>query len=133
MMDILELFKEQRTMELNYEKTKAHPDPTPMTLDLTTTPTCFEKVKVTLSGMQGSTGIPLSYVIRTYLQKPYNDLNDLPWGYPTRNGPVYSNIDKELIMQAPILGDKADRSKPDQTLEIKGTFHPAFSTDMKKV
>ena len=62
--DYLDLVKEQRKIEREYAKTKASPEPKPLTLDLATAPTCFEKVNTLLSSLQGSTGTILRYVIR---------------------------------------------------------------------
>ena len=50
----LDLIKDQRKIELEYAKTKNNPDPKPMNLDLMTTPTCFEQVKVILGFLRGS-------------------------------------------------------------------------------
>ena len=59
----LDLIKDQRKIKLEYSKTKDNPDPKPLMLDLMSAPACFEKVKVILGSLRGSSGTLLQYVI----------------------------------------------------------------------
>ena len=125
----LKNIRDQQTMELKYKKTKDNPDPKTMTLDLSTAPACFEKMKVILSAMWGATGIPLHCVILTDLRPPAHG-SDQAWSMLSSR---YMTIDTKLIAWDPILGDRANLHHQDSILELKGPFHATFSTDMKKV
>ena len=127
--DHLDLVKDQRKIEFAYAKTKDNPDSKPLTLDLMTTPTCFEKVKTLLSSLQGSSGTLLQHVIQ-------EDIRALERGRKFLFGMLrmpHTTIDLELIIRAPILADGADLSKLEKDLEQEGPSTPPFSIDMKTV
>ena len=99
-----------------------------MSLDVHSAPTCFDKVLIILNSMRGCTGIHLTYVICLHLI-PKN------WKLERRFAEVrsrFGSIDKELVVQAPIITNNA-AGRTDKQLKEGGPFTSAFSTDMKKV
>jgi hypothetical protein len=128
--DNIESIIDQREMEEDYLSSK---DPGPtipvMSLDVQSAPTCFDKVRIALSAMRGSTGIPLHYVIRLLLIPP-NPKENAPFGDPDS---PFGSIDEELVVMAPILSWEYKLNNTEEELEEKGPFTSAFTTDMKKV
>ena len=118
-------------MEEDYLASKdPGPEIKPMSLDVQSAPTCFDKIRVILSAMRGCTGIPLSYVIRLRLS-PQRLVDEDPFG--NANSP-FGSIDEELVVRAPILQWEGVRlQKTEDELEEEGPFTSAFATDMKKV
>ena len=96
----IEAITDQKTMEEDYLSSKdPGPKIKPMSLDVHSAPTCFDKIRVILSAMRGCTGIPLSYVIRLRLS-PQRSVDEEPLG--NANSP-FGSIDEELVVRAPIL------------------------------
>ena len=118
-------------MEEDYLSSKdPGPKLKPMSLDVHSAPTCFDKVRIILAAMRGCTGIPLTYVIRLRLI-PDAYFNESQFGQPDS---PFGSIDEELVVRAPIIVCENTRSnKTDEELEDEGPFTSAFSTDMKKV
>jgi hypothetical protein len=87
-------------MEEDYLSTKdPGPELKPMSLDMHSAPTCFDKVRVILATMQGCTGIPLTYVICLRL-KPLHWMDKSCFGQPKSK---FGLINKELVFRAPII------------------------------
>jgi hypothetical protein len=127
----IEALADQKLMEEEYLSSKdSGPELKPMSLDVHSAPTCFDKVRVILTSMQGCTGIPLTYVICLCL---IPDL-DLPESQFGQTEIPFRSIDEELVVRAPIimLGG-ARNGKSEEELKEDGPFTSAFSTDMKKV
>jgi hypothetical protein len=121
--------QDQKKIEDDYLSNKdPGPDLKPMSLDVHSAPAAFEKVRIILAAMRGSTGIPLTYVIRLRLVP--EDPDDEP-RFGLRASP-FGSIDEELVVRAPIIVHRANGSM-DESLEEDGLFTPAFSSDMKKV
>ena len=118
-------------MEEDYLSSKdPGPEIKPMSLDVQSAPTCFDKIRVILSAMRGCTGIPLSYVIRLRLS-PRHPTEEAPFGDPDS---PFGSIDEELVVRAPILQWEGNRlHTTEEELEEKGPFTSAFTTDMKKL
>jgi hypothetical protein len=99
-----------------------------MSIDVHSEPACFDKVWIILNSMWGSTGIPLTYVIRLNLLVK-DEKRDLRFG---KTGSAYGSIDEEMVARAPIIVHNCGNRTPEE-LEESGPFTSAFSTDMKKV
>ena len=71
--DNLTSVEDQKRKEDEYNQ---RPELKPMSIDVHSAPTCFDKVRIILNSMWGSTSIPLTYVIRLYLlvKDKYTDL-----------------------------------------------------------
>ena len=104
------------------------PDLKPMSIDVHSAPACFDKVWIILNSIQGSTGIPLTYVIRINLV-PKDWKRDLRFG---KTGSAYGSIDEETVARAPIIVHNCGDRTPEE-LEESRPFTNAFSTDTKKV
>jgi hypothetical protein len=127
----LEAVADQKLMEEDYLSSKdSGPELKPMSLDVHSAPTCFDKVRVILAAMRGCTGIPLTYVIRLRLM-PFSDLIENQFGQPES---PFGSIDEELVVRAPIIVlGSTKNGKSDEELEEDGPFTSAFLTDMEKV
>ena len=121
--------KDQKREEDEYQSTKdPRPKLTPMSINVHSAPTCFDKVRVILGAMRGCTSIHLTYVI-PFSIKELDEDKDPRFGQT--NSP-YGSIDKEMVARAPINTHNLGNRTADK-LELSGTFTSAFSTDMKKV
>jgi hypothetical protein len=118
-------------MEEDYLSSKdPGPELKPMSLDVHSAPTCFDKVRIILAAMRGCTGIPLTYVIRLRLI-PDGYFNESQFGQPDS---PFGSIDEELVVRAPIVvRENARNGKTEEELEDEGPYTSPFSTDMKKV
>jgi hypothetical protein len=121
--------EDQQRIEDDYLSSKAPgPELKPMSLDVHSVPTCFDKVRIILNAMRGCTGIPLTYVIRLHLI-PKSWKREFCFG---RVGSKFGSIDEELVVRAPIIVHIAS-DRTDEQLEVDRPFTSTFSTDMKKV
>ncbi len=127
----IEAVANQKIMEEDYLASKdPGPKIKPMSLDVQSAPTCFDKIRVILSAMRGCTGIPLSYVIRLRFS-PQRLVDEAPFGNVDSH---FGSINEELVVRAPILQWEGVRlHKTKDELEEEGPFTSAFATDMKKV
>jgi hypothetical protein len=100
----------------------------PMSINVHSAPTCFDKVLIILNAMLGCTGIPLTYVICLSIEEKYKTKDPR---FDQTNSP-YGSIDKEMVARAPIVAHNSAKRTPEQ-LKEDGPFTSAFSTDTKKV
>jgi hypothetical protein len=99
-----------------------------MSFDVHSAPACFDKVWIILNSMRGSTGIPLTYVIRLNLLAK-DRKRDLRFG---QTGSAYGSINKGMVARAPIIVHNCGSRTPEE-LKESGPFTSAFSSNMKKV
>lgn len=104
------------------EKVKSTDTRQPPTVNLKDWPRTMEAIEEYLQQFRGTTGVPLSYVIRHAIQPP-SDASDPSTNYPT--------IEHEMIARAPILAPGATGDVT--TLETNGPFTQSFITDRSEV
>ena len=85
-------------------------------------PRTMEAIEEYLQQFRGTTGVPLSYVIRRVIQ-PAPDTDDPSTNYPT--------MEHEMVARAPILAPGATGNAT--TLEANGPFTQSFITDRSEV
>jgi hypothetical protein len=91
-------------VELNWDKKNKTPDPTPVTLDETSTHKAFSNMRLLLAGIRGHNDTPLTYVIRPRILP--SDWGCYDANYQPRfgaEGSPYASINDELTLRAPIL------------------------------
>ena len=94
----------------------------PPTVNVKDWPRTMEGIEEYLQQFRGTTGVPLSYVIRREI-KPAPDSDDPSSNYPT--------IEHEMVARAPIIAPGATGDVP--TLEANGPFTQSFITDRSEV
>jgi hypothetical protein len=93
-LDNITSVRDQKREEDEYLSSKdPRPELTPMSIDVHSAPTCFDKVWIILNAMRGSSGIPLTYVICLNLLVK-DKQTDLRFGQTGRD---YRSINKELV------------------------------------
>jgi hypothetical protein len=128
-LDTMLLLKTQKQLEDEWRLGNKGSDYPVQTLDLASATKTFDKTKTISSCVRGVTGVPLSYVIRNILYQPCLG-NDPAFGEPES---VYSSIDLELILRAPILHLDTNEDDNKEELKAEGPFAITFLTDAKKV
>ena len=104
------------------EKVKFTGTREPPTVNSKDWPRTMEAIEEYLQQFRGTSGVPLSYVIRRRIQ-PAPDADDPPANYPT--------LEHEMVARAPILAPGATGDVP--TLESNGPFTQSFITDRSEV
>ena len=110
------------TKQRNIEKQTVKDTMEPPTVNAKDWPRTMESIEEYLQQFRGTTGVPLSYVIRREI-KPAPDSDDPSSNYPT--------IEHEMVARAPIIAPGATGDVP--TLEANGPFTQSFITDRSEV
>ena len=97
--DLLSVEDQKREEDYYSSNKDQRPELKPMSIDVHSAPTCFDKVRIILNAMRGCTGIPLTYVIRLSIEEKDED-KDPRFG---QTNIPYGSIDKEMVAQAPII------------------------------
>jgi len=66
--DILSIRDQKRDEDEYLSSKEPRPELKPMSIDVHSAPTCFDKARVIFGNTRGSTGIPLTYVIRLNIE-----------------------------------------------------------------
>ncbi len=126
-LDTMLLLKTQKQLEDEWRLGNKKPDYPAQTLDLATAAKTFNKTRTILSRVHGVTGVPLSYVIQNILFPPH-EADDPAFG---KQESVYTSIDSELILRAPILHESFNKHDNKEELKAEGPFAITFLMDVK--
>ena len=122
-------FREQMIMEKEWTKKNPEHKLDPIPLDANKAPVAFDQLQTILRNMRGSTGMPLSYVIR---HKIFPDPMEFSPGHPDS---PYSTYDEEIIGRGMIINEARSDWDTDNLddYEQDGPFCQQFKIDTKKV